>query len=306
MRRTPPGAGRARARRRSRCRSRFWITWARTRFVLSPEVATTAASASSIPARSQRLGLHRVADDEAALPALAEPGERFLVLVDCRDVPAVGGELQRHGRSDPTAADHDCLHARSVTDTVAVIRLEDPSGKATTSTSQGALRRTWSTVGEKKRDWRRQRGDEPSTIRSAPRFVASSTIAWPMSRALTISRDDLDPVVLAECVGLGERRVGARLNVRREPGAVERERARHAHDEDRLHRRLALLGERDRGRHHLLADVPDLHRHEDLLERRRPGGSWATGRCRRRRRLARDAARSRTRRARPASQGGPA
>ena len=41
-------------------------------------------------------------------------------------------------------------------------------GKATISTSHGACRSTKSTVGEKKRDCRRQRGEEPSTIRSAP------------------------------------------------------------------------------------------------------------------------------------------
>ena len=43
-------------------------------------------------------------------------------------------------------------------------------------------RSTKSTVGEKKRDCRRQRGDEPSTIRSAPVSRAWSTIARPIAR----------------------------------------------------------------------------------------------------------------------------
>ena len=68
--------------------------------MLSPDVATTAASACSIPARSERLRLHRMADDEAALPVLAEASERLLVLVDGGHVPTVGGELQ--GTADPT------------------------------------------------------------------------------------------------------------------------------------------------------------------------------------------------------------
>ena len=62
-----------------------------------------------------------------------------------------------------------------------------PSGKATTSTSQGAFRSTYSTVGEKNRDCRRQRGAEPTTIRSLPRRLASPTIALPIERARIVS-----------------------------------------------------------------------------------------------------------------------
>ena len=54
--------------------------------------------------------VHAVADDEAAVPALAEPAERLLLLVDRDDVPALAPQLVRNGRADPAAADNDCLH----------------------------------------------------------------------------------------------------------------------------------------------------------------------------------------------------
>ena len=66
----------------------------------------------------------------------AEAGQRLLLLVDRRHVPALRGEVQRDSGADSPAADDDQLHALS-------LRLSrTPCGKATTSTSQGACRRT--------------------------------------------------------------------------------------------------------------------------------------------------------------------
>ena len=48
----------------------------------------------------------------------------------------------------------------------------------------GAFRSVYSTVGEKNRDCRRQRGAEPVTIRSAPDSSAAPTIAAPIERGI--------------------------------------------------------------------------------------------------------------------------
>src|SRR6478609_8586114 len=68
-----------------------WAACAITRFVLSPFVVTTTASASSIP----------------------ESPERVLVLVEDGHVPARALQLERDGRADAAASDHDCLHSRA-------------------------------------------------------------------------------------------------------------------------------------------------------------------------------------------------
>ena len=93
---------------------RFCATCATTRFVLSPSVATTTASASSIPASRSTPVVHPVTDDEAAAPVDPEPGERLFLLVDRDHVPALAVELLGDGGADPAAADHDHLHESSV------------------------------------------------------------------------------------------------------------------------------------------------------------------------------------------------
>src|SRR4029450_7495586 len=98
-------------------------------------------------------------------------------LVDDGDVPAVGGQPPRDRGADAAGPDDHGLHGS------AAYSSNVPSGNATTSTSHGALRRTKSTVGEKKRDCRRHLGDDPMTMRSAFRRAASSTIACPIERA---------------------------------------------------------------------------------------------------------------------------
>ncbi len=58
---------------------------------------------------AQEVGVHAVPDDERAGPALAEPRERVLVLVDDGHVPALLVELERDRRADAAAADDKCL-----------------------------------------------------------------------------------------------------------------------------------------------------------------------------------------------------
>ena len=76
---------------------------------------------------------------------------------------------------------------------------------------------------------------------------------------------DLDAVLLAERLRLGDRRRSALRDLGRQLG-VERALPRHRHDGDRLDPGPALLRERDGCGDHLLADVAELHRHEDAPE----------------------------------------
>ena len=100
------------------------------------------------------------------------------------------------------------------------------------------MRSTYSTVGEKKRDCRRQRGAEPTTIRSLPRRLASPTIASPIERARIGLDLHLDAVVGAEQARLGERGRG-RLLLLVELG-LERLVERHADHVQRLDVRAAV------------------------------------------------------------------
>src|SRR5438034_368447 len=131
---------------------------------------------------AQDVDAHPVAEHEAAAPFLAEARERLFFLVDRGHLPPLLGELKRHIRPDTATADHQCLHGLTIAHVVAYAGSSSsasrtPCGKATTSTSQGAFFSTYSTVGEKKRDWRRHLGAEPrSTCSSAEttRWVSRS------------------------------------------------------------------------------------------------------------------------------------
>ena len=121
-------------------------------------------------------------DDEAAAP-VAEPRERRPRPRRRTSRPSP----RRRAASPPRSPTRPHPTITTFIDELRLLRRRHPSGNATTSTSHGACLSTWSTVGEKNRDCRRQRGEEPSTIRSAPRRAASSTIAWPIERARTVS-----------------------------------------------------------------------------------------------------------------------
>ena len=96
-------------------------------------------------------------------------------------------------------------------------------------------------------------------MRSALRDLASSTIACPIERARTTSVRTSTP-----WSSPSSRASSSDARPARPPPAGSApssgKRARHAHDGDGLDLGAALPGERDRGRDHLLADVPELHR----------------------------------------------
>src|SRR5262249_1807566 len=139
------------------------------------------------PRLAKDVHVHPVAEHETPTPVLAEASERLLLLVDGGYLPALRCQIQRHFRPHSAAADHNCLHPLTIAHAVAYPGSSPPAsstpgGRATTSTSQGAFFSTSSTVGEKKRDWRRHFGAEPTTIRSTPSSLAWVTIASPIER----------------------------------------------------------------------------------------------------------------------------
>src|SRR5205807_9736623 len=102
---------------------------------------------------AQDLDVHPMAEHEAAVPVVAEPAERLFLLVDGRDVPALVHQLEGNAGADSAASNHQSIHALTLAQLSSLPSSSiTPSGKATTSTSAGALRSTSSTVGEKKRD----------------------------------------------------------------------------------------------------------------------------------------------------------
>ena len=144
-----------------------------------------------------------------------------------------------------------------------------PSGNATTSTSHGAWRRTWSTVGEKNRDCLRQRGEEPSTIRSALRRVASSTIDMTDRPCVDGLRPYVDPVLLTE--RLASATDASAWSATAAGSGACSSRSRGTWTTVIASTPPALLREGDGRRDHLLADVAELHGDEDAPERRADG-----------------------------------
>src|SRR5512133_2703174 len=59
---------------------------------------------------AQDVDVHPVAEHEAAAPVLAEPRQGLFLLVDGGYLPALVGELNRHLRPHPAAADHQRSH----------------------------------------------------------------------------------------------------------------------------------------------------------------------------------------------------
>ena len=94
--------------------NRFCATWAITMLVLSPSVATTQASAVSIPASIRTSSVEGVALDEPPGPVLGQAGERLGVVVDDGDVVPVGGHAGGDRRADPAASNDQEFHASSL------------------------------------------------------------------------------------------------------------------------------------------------------------------------------------------------
>src|SRR5580765_9113568 len=80
-----------------------------TMFVLSPSVATTTASASSIPAR-RRTSMSIPWPSTKPPAQSSEAAESLLLLVHGGHVPPLAVELEGEVRADAAAADHQSLH----------------------------------------------------------------------------------------------------------------------------------------------------------------------------------------------------
>ena len=131
-----------------------------TTFVLSPSVETTAASASAMPACSRTVvSMPWPTTKPPRQPGSSRTSASSLSSTTVTSQPSAARPFATAEPTRPqpmtTAFTAACTSSYSS---------NTPSGNATTRTSHGARRRTKSTVGEKKRDWRLQRGDEPSTI----------------------------------------------------------------------------------------------------------------------------------------------
>src|SRR5439155_1714644 len=98
------------------------------------------------PRLAEDVGVHPVADDEAAGPVLAEARERPLLLVDGRDVPALREEPLRHGRADPAAADDQNLHKLSLARFSALMRGPAPPPERSAGRRRSGPRRAPSSV----------------------------------------------------------------------------------------------------------------------------------------------------------------
>ena len=228
---------------------------------MSPSVATMTASASSMPAS-------RSTSESMPCPTTKPPVQFSPSRWSASSFSSTAQTSQPSACNAFALAEPTRPQPMTTAFTAAgwpSILLEHVLREATTSTSHGALRRTCSTVGEKKRDCRRQRGAEPSTMRSTSCSVACRTIS-PIERARTVLPRTTTPW------SSPSRRASssdstARSSSAGSAGASRLFGQRHAHDVERLDVGAALLGELHGRRDHLLADQAELHRHEDLRQR---------------------------------------
>ena len=263
--------GRARGRRRVGTSNCFCATWPITRFVLSPSVVTTTASASSMPASRSSVEVHAVADEEPAGPVVAEPPERVLVLVDDGHVPARAAQLAARRPSRPG-------RSRS---TIAFTAAQRSSARVQPLRSPRAPRRAPLREGDDQHLARRlaqhvvdRRREEARLAAPARRRAEHDQVGVDLARAL----DDR----VADRAGAHGRRLDRRRRARRRGASPRRATPRRAPPRRTSARRAAARAARgsraaprtsascsrrelDRGREHLLADHPELHRHEDPL-----------------------------------------
>ena len=209
-------------------------------FELSPSVVTTTASASSIPAvRSSWMSIPWPTWNSPVQSSPSRPSASSRSSITLTSQPAAR-RSQRDGAADAAASDHQHLHAcqRSPVAPARLSRAPAPrraraAGTRRSSTSHGAWRSTKSTVGEKKRDWRRQRGEEPSTIRSAL-SLARTVDDRPADRA---GADGRRPRPRRRARAPSARASSSDASARASAsgiGCVERELERHEHDVQRL------------------------------------------------------------------------
>ena len=258
-RRTPRAAGSSTRTTTQPMSKRFWATCATTRFVLSPSVATTTASASLDPCLAKHL--RRPSPWPTTKPPFQPSPSRasassFSSTAVTSQPSAV--ELLGDGRADAAATDHDCLHGQERSGP------SGPSCRPPRARPAGRRRRAPRTArcGARSRPSARRTATAgasaaPSRGRSGrrPRFARLLDDRFADRRGRGRSRRRPRRRFLAERARLVERRGGALL-ARPSSGASSGSVERHPDHVKRLDRRAALLRELDRGRDHLLADGP--------------------------------------------------
>src|SRR5947209_4407094 len=235
-----------------------------TMFVLSPSVATTIASASSIPASCSTSA-------SIPCPTMKPPDQ------------SVPRRLSASSFSSTTVTSHPSLASwratleptrpEPITITFMPIRLAQRCLFLDHALGEGDDEHL---AGRLAQDVLDRRREEPRLPPPARRRAEDDQVDASLPRMLDDCLADrasahrrsvhLDAVVGPERLRLLERR--GRALVLLAHRRVERELERHADDVQRLHVGAALLGQLDRGRDHLLADQPELHRNEDPRELR--------------------------------------
>src|SRR6266508_1226699 len=274
---------------------RFCATWPTTMFVLSPFVATTTASASSMPASRSTL-------TSIPCPTTNPPGQWSPRRASASSFSSMATTSQPlfvsfFATADPTRPQPTMI-AFIRSDYTGAYRLSAVP-KADVGRGFGGTRTVHQLSGlitSRKRDvfllqhtlrirdhhhlGRRlaqhvvhRRAEEPGLPPPARRRAHHDQVDVVLAglvddRLADRTRTDephvdVDPVLGGEQLRLGKR--GLRLLLGIDQLGVQRPVERHAKDMERAHGAAALLGEPERRSKHLLSDEADLHRHEDAL-----------------------------------------
>ncbi len=215
-----------------------------------------------------------MADEEAAGPVVAESPERVFALVDHRDIPAGLPQFEGDSGADAAAADDDHLHGLQssrvqaagalsclgellVEHAAAGTRRSGPRTAPSGAGSRRSARRSApagaSAARSRRRSGRRRVSRAWSTIAArSPARGRSCRSLRRRSRRRAASPPRARPRACSSCV------VELRVERRGRAGRERRGAPRPSLP--------CSAGELDRGRDHLLADDPELHRHEDPPE----------------------------------------
>ena len=195
---------------------RFCATWPMTMFVLSP---SSRRRPRRRPRCRPRAGARRPSRGRrrSRRPALAEPRERLLLLVDGGHVPAVLGQLQ--ATAEPTRPQPITTPSRLMS----VSRSPSSQHALREGDDQHLARRLAEHVVDGRREEARlaapaRRGAEDDQVGAA--LAACSTIAAPIERARTVTASTRTPCSSPSSTRLGERR--GRAAPRSASGGVER------------------------------------------------------------------------------------
>src|SRR5262245_49362478 len=242
-------------------------------FVLSPSVETTAASASSIPARrstSVSMPCPTTKPPRQSVPSRASASSFSSTAVTSQPSLASCTATADPTRPQPITTAFICRRVDERT------RLATPAAPPLPAVERAlregddqhlAGRVAEDVVDRRGKESRlstppRGGAEDDQVSLTGPRFVDDRGTDRPGADHAT--RDD-DPVVLAEQARLLDGHSRALLDLGGKRG-VQRELAGNRDDIQGLDGGAALRRDRNRGRHHLLTDLAQLQRHEDVME----------------------------------------